>query len=99
MKKHKILVAVHETLIPPDKLDGHTEREIDEWRTEFDVVSHLKRAGHEVRCLGILDSLTELRAAIQDWRPDIVFNLLEEFAGIVSHDQHLVAFLELLRQP
>jgi len=99
MKKLKILVAVHETLIPPDTLAGHTDREIEEWRTEFDVVSHLKRAGHEVQCLGILDSLTELRAAIQDWRPDLVFNLLEEFAGIVSHDQHLVAFLELLHQP
>ncbi|MCZ8132496.1 MAG: hypothetical protein O9284_14525 [Steroidobacteraceae bacterium] len=99
MKKLRILVAVHETLIPPDSLDGYAEREIDEWRTEYDVVSHLKRAGHEVRCLGLLDSLTELRATIQDWKPDLVFNLLEEFDGIAKHDQHVVAFLELLRQP
>lgn len=99
MKKLRILVTVHETLIPPDSLEGHTQKEIDEWRTEYDVVSHLKRAGHEVRCLGLLDSLTELRAAIQDWQPHLVFNLLEEFDGIVKHDQHVVAFLELLRQP
>src|SRR4029077_17974795 len=32
-------------------------------------------------------------------KPDIVFNLLEEFDGIVTYDQHVVAFLELLRQP
>jgi D-alanine-D-alanine ligase len=99
MKKLRILVAVHESLIPPDSLAGHDEKEIDEWRTEFDVVSHLKRAGHEVRCIGLLDSLTELRATIQEWQPHIVFNLLEEFDGIVKHDQHVVAFLELLRQP
>jgi D-alanine-D-alanine ligase len=99
MKKLKVLVAVHATLIPPDSLKGHTAQEIAEWRTEFDVVSHLKRAGHDVQCVGILDSLGELRAAIQDGKPDVVFNLLEEFAGIVSHDQHLVAYLELLRQP
>jgi D-alanine-D-alanine ligase len=99
MKKLRILVAVHETLIPPDSLEGHTEKEIDEWRTEYDVVSHLKRAGHDVRCLGLLDSLTELRTTIHDWKPDIVFNLLEEFDGIAKHDQHVVAFLELLRQP
>jgi D-alanine-D-alanine ligase len=99
MKKLRILVAVHETLIPPDSLDGHSQKEIDEWRTEYDVVSHLKKAGHDVRCLGLLDSLTELRAAIQDWRPHLVFNLLEEFDGIVKHDQHVVAFLELMRQP
>ena len=99
MKKSRILVTVHESLIPPDSLAGHDQREIDEWRTEFDVVSHLKRAGHEVRCIGVLDSLTELRATIQDWKPHLVFNLLEEFDGIAKHDQHVVAFLELLRQP
>ena len=99
MKKLRILVAVHETLIPPDSLAGHTQSEIDEWRVEYDVVSHLKKAGHEVRCLGLLDSLTELRAAIDEWKPDLVFNLLEEFDGIAKHDQHVVAYLELLRQP
>jgi len=29
----------------------------------------------------------------------VVFNLLEEFNGIVTYDQHVVAFLELMRQP
>jgi D-alanine-D-alanine ligase len=99
MKKLRILVAVHETLIPPDSLAGHTQSEIDEWRVEYDVVTHLKAAGHEVRCQGVLDSLTELRAVIGEWRPDVVFNLLEEFDGIAKHDQHVVAYLELLRQP
>jgi len=37
-----------------------------------------------VRCIGVLDSLTELRGAIAGLgEPDIVFNLLEEFDGIV----------------
>jgi D-alanine-D-alanine ligase len=49
--------------------------------------------------MGVLDSLTELRSAIADWKPDVVFNLLEEFNGIVTYDQHVVAFLELMRQP
>jgi D-alanine-D-alanine ligase len=52
-----------------------------------------------VRALGVLDSITELRATIADWQPDVVFNLLEEFDGIVSYDQHVIAFLEMLRQP
>jgi D-alanine-D-alanine ligase len=99
MKKLRILVTVHESLIPPDSLQGHDDREINEWRTEYDVVSHLKRAGHDVRCIGLLDSLTELRATIQEWQPHLVFNLLEEFDGIAKQDQHVVAFLELLRQP
>lgn len=99
MKKLRTLVVVHASLVPPESLAGHSEKEIDEWRTEYDVTSTLRRIGHEVRCVGVLDSLTELRTSIAEWQPDIVFNLLEEFDGIVTYDQHVVAFLELLRQP
>jgi D-alanine-D-alanine ligase len=99
MKKQRVLVVVHASLVPPETLEGRAEKEIDEWRTEYEVISTLKKRGHEVRCLGVLDSLTELRSAVADWKPDIVFNLLEEFDGIVTYDQHVVAFLELLRQP
>ena len=49
--------------------------------------------------MGLSDSLSELRRAIIEWKPDIVFNLLEEFDGIVTYDQHVVAFLELMHQP
>ena len=99
MKRLRALVIVHSTLVPPDSLDGASPKEIEEWRTEYDVISHLKAAGHEVRPIGISDSLSELRRAILDWKPEIVFNLLEEFDGIVTYDQHVVAFLELMRQP
>lgn len=98
MKIQRVLVPVHSTLVPPDSLQGATEKEIDEWRTEYDVISHLKSSGYEVMPLGLSDSLSELRRAILDWKPDIVFNLLEEFDGIVTYDQHVVAYLELMRQ-
>jgi D-alanine-D-alanine ligase len=99
MSVRRVLVVVHQTLVPPDTLAGYNEKQIDEWRTEYDVVSTLKQAGSTVRALGVLDSLTELRSALLDWKPDVVFNLLEEFNGIVTYDQHVVAFLELMRQP
>lgn len=99
MKKQRVLVVVHSSLVPPESLEGHTEKEIGEWRTEYDVTATLRESGHDVHCLGVLDSLTEMRLAIAEWKPDIVFNLLEEFNGIVTYDQHVVAFLELLRQP
>jgi D-alanine-D-alanine ligase len=99
MKKQRALVVVHASLVPPQSLEGYTDKQIEEWRTEYDVITSLTKGGHEVRCIGVLDSLTELRAQVADWKPDIVFNLLEEFGGIVTYDQHVVAFLELLRQP
>src|ERR1700729_830571 len=99
MKKLRTLVVVHASLVPPENLEGHTEKEIEQWRTEYDVTSTLRKSGHDVRCVGVLDSLTDLRSEIADWKPDVVFNLLEEFDGIVTYDQHVVAFLELMRQP
>ena len=98
MAKQRILVLVHETLVPPDSLEGVREQDAAEYRTEYDVISCLRASGHEVRPIGIGDSLTELRATIQDWQPQVCFNLLEEFGGIVTYDQHVVAYLELLRQ-
>ncbi|MGE0030490.1 MAG: D-alanine--D-alanine ligase [Steroidobacteraceae bacterium] len=98
MAKQRILVLVHETLVPPDSLEGVREQDAAEYRTEYDVISCLRASGHDVRPIGIGDSLTELRATIQDWQPQVCFNLLEEFGGIVTYDQHVVAYLELLRQ-
>jgi D-alanine-D-alanine ligase len=99
MKPSRVLVVLHPSLMPPDSLEGRSDSEIEEWRTEYDVIQTLRASGHEVRALGVLDSITELRTTIAEWQPDVVFNLLEEFDGIVSYDQHVIAFLEMLRQP
>src|SRR3954465_8423262 len=99
MKPLRVLVLMHESLVPPQSLEGYSEKEIDEFRTELDVTRVLEKSGHEVRALGLLDNLADLRAAITNWKPDIAFNLLEEFQGIVTYDQHVVAFLELMRLP
>jgi len=99
MKSQRILVLMHETLVPPDTLRGYRQNQIDEFRTEYDVVQQLKASGYAVRCLGLGDNLDELTTTIKEWRPAVAFNLAEEFQSIVSHDQHVVSLLELLRQP
>lgn len=99
MKKLRVLVLTHESLVPPASLDGYSEQQVNEFRTEYDVMTVLGEAGHEVRVLGLYDNLADLRAAITEWKPGIAFNLLQEFQGIVTYDQHIVAYLELMRQP
>jgi D-alanine-D-alanine ligase len=98
-KPLRVLVLVHETLVPPEDASGYTDEQIDEWRTEYDVTTSLRAMGHEVRVIGLGDNLAELRSTILDWKPDVAFNLLEEFQGIVTYDQYVVAFLELMRLP
>jgi len=99
MKPLRVLVLMHESLVPPESLKGLSEKAIDEFRTEYDVMDCLRKAGHDVRALGLLDNLGDLRSAITEWKPDVAFNLMEEFQGIVTYDQHVVAFLELMKQP
>ena len=55
--------------------------------------------GHELYKLGVRDELRPLRRSIEAWKPDIVFNLLEEFKGEAVYDQNVVAFLELAGMP
>jgi D-alanine-D-alanine ligase len=99
MKKLRVLVLVHPDLIPPESSKGYSEREINVWKTEYDVVSTLRAAGHEVRPLGVQDELRPIRDAIDEWKPDVVFNLLEQFQGEVIYDQNVASYLELTRVP
>lgn len=100
MKKPlRVLVLLHPTLVPPDSLRGLPADEVSRIKTEYDVVSTLRSLGHEVRVLGVQDELNPIRIAAEEWHPDIVFNLLEEFHGISDFDAHVVSYLELLRLP
>jgi D-alanine-D-alanine ligase len=90
---------MHPSLVPPDSLKGQPPEEVHRWKTEFGVVSTLRKLGHEVRPLGVQDELNPIRLAAEDWKPDVVFNLLEEFLGVSDFDSHVVSYLELLKLP
>ena len=55
--------------------------------------------GHEVRVLGLHDELGAIRPTVGLFKPHIVFNLMEAFAGVTTFDQNVVSYLELLRLP
>ena len=98
MKRLRILVLMHEDLVPPDPFNGQ-DASGAEWKTEYDVVSTLRKLGHDVKPLGVKSDLGVLRSAIEDWKPHIAFNLLEEFDGVAVYDQNVVSYLELLHVP
>ena len=98
MKPLRVLVLVHEDLVPPDTADG-VDLGTVEWRTEYEVVTTLRELGHEVRPLGVQHELAVIRHAVDDWKPHIAFNLLEEFSGVAIYDQNVVSYLELLKVP
>ncbi len=99
MKRLRVLVLMHPDLIPPDSTKGYSEQEINEWKTEYDVVTTLRGAGHDVRPLGVQDELKPIRDEVENWKPDVVLTLLEEFQGEAIYDQNVASFLELMRVP
>lgn len=99
MKPLRVLVLVHPDLVPPDSIKGYTEQQINEWKTEYDVVRTLRRAGHEVRPLGVHDELKPIRDELESFKPDVVLTLLEQFRGEAIYDQNVASFLELMHVP
>jgi D-alanine-D-alanine ligase len=97
-RKLRVLLLVHRDLIPP----AHpTAAEIQDapWAAEYQVATTLQSMGHEVRYVGLYDHIGDLRTAVWDFKPQLAFNLAEEFDGVAHYDQNIVSFLELMKVP
>ena len=101
MNSLRVLVLLHRDLVPPATIAGMTDDELARvpWKTEFDVVATLRESGHGVTPLGVSGELKTIRDAIQDVKPHIAFNMLEEFDDVALFDTHVVSYLELMKQP
>jgi D-alanine-D-alanine ligase len=99
MKRTRVLVLLHPEQVPPDSIKGYSEQDILAFKTGYDIVNTLRKARHEVRVLGVQHELRPIRAEIDSFQPDIVFNLLEEFHGDPTYDQNVASYLELIRIP
>ena len=99
MRRLRVLVLMHPDFVPPDSTDGYTARQINEWKTEYDVVSTLRAAGHDVRPLGAQEEIKPVREEIESFKPHVVFTLLEQFHNEPTYDQHVASYLELMQIP
>ena len=91
MTHKRVLVLTH----PRHRPDRSPSRE----GTERDVWLALKRLGHSVHVAGVNDDLASLEHELEDFKPDIVFNLMEEFLSEAVYDFHIVSYLETLEVP
>ncbi|MBD3320547.1 MAG: ATP-grasp domain-containing protein [Chitinivibrionales bacterium] len=95
MRKLTITVLMDIACIPSespgDKTTEHT--------TEYHVVTALKELGHRVHILGVGDRVEPIIAGLTENRPDLVFNLTEQFRNDRRMDKHIAGLLELLKIP
>lgn len=99
MKKLRVLCLTHEEFVPPEHVPANQNFHHEGWRTEYYVLSTLKKLGHEAILLGVRSDLELIRKTVEEFRPDIIFNLLEEFHDQPMYDQNVVSFLELIPVP
>ena len=98
-RKLRIILLCHETLVPPETVEGMTDAQVAPFKTEFDVYVTLREMGHSVWPLGIGSDLGVIKTAVEHLKPHVAFNLLEEFAGVGVFDAHVVSYLEMIHLP
>lgn len=97
-KRLTVVMMADERLLPSGDLASFSEKQRLLRKTEFDVKKAVEDLGHQLIPVGFSDDLSTIRGALDAHKPDIVFNLAEEFHGIGHFDQHVVSYLELRRQ-
>jgi len=84
----------------PRALDWDPAQTAEEMSTaveELDLIARsLRDRGHTVEIANIADSLTGLLEAIDSFKPDAIFNLVEFFGDDPAHEMHVAGVFELL---
>lgn len=99
MKPLKVLILLHPEQIPPENIKDLSAQKLLDFKTEISVMAALRKNRHEFKAIGVQDELKPIREEIENWKPDVVFNLLEEFHGNTAYDQNVASYLELLQIP
>jgi D-alanine-D-alanine ligase len=94
-----VLVLLETGQRPPDDLSTLTEQQRYDFKMEIDVLRTLRALGHEARVLEVREELGPIRQMLFEWKPHVVFNLIEAFFGLRELDHHIASYLELNRVP
>jgi D-alanine-D-alanine ligase len=94
-----VLVLVDLAAPPPDNQDYSEDLKSEDWKTEANVLSALRRLGHRARLVGVHNDISPILSAVREARPDLVFNLCEAFRGDRQYEPSVVGLLELLNLP
>jgi D-alanine-D-alanine ligase len=96
-RKRKLKVLALFDAMSPESLqhDLKTYLEVEERKTEADVLKALGELGHTVEHLAIYDDLDVLRQKLQAFEPNVIFNLADQFKNNRGFDQNIAAFLAM----
>jgi D-alanine-D-alanine ligase len=94
-KKLKILALFD--AISPTTIDQDLSAELktDDWKTEAHILKALNELGYPTEHLAIFDDLDLVQQKLQQFKPDLIFNLADQFKNNRAFDQNIVSFLAM----
>ncbi|MFL6513515.1 MAG: hypothetical protein ACJ8M1_00660 [Chthoniobacterales bacterium] len=98
-KKLKVLVLSDGTHPTAVDQDFSKELKTSEWKTEANVMAALETLGHSAEHLALFDDVDLLRQKMETFKPDVLFNLVEQFNNNPAFDQNIVSFFEMQGLP
>ena len=98
-KKLKVLLVFDSPYSTPRGYDFKKEFKDWDWMAEDDVYRALKANGHEIRLLGIYNDIHILLEEIREYKPDVVFNLIEVFRQESHFEKNIAWLLQMLDVP
>jgi D-alanine-D-alanine ligase len=99
MRRSLKVLALLDLVEPPSSADLAKELETEDWITEAHVLDALSSLGHEYSIFGLYDDVRPLIDTITRDKPDVVFNLIEQFDGKRWLDKSVAGILDLLNVP
>ncbi len=100
MKKKLRVLALFDAIRPTTiDQDLSAEMKTDDWKTEANVLGALKVLNYPTEHLAIFDDLDLLRQKVESFKPDVIFNLADQFKNNRGFDQNIVSFLEMQGVP
>ncbi len=96
-RRLNIKVLVDRGVIPQE--DPQFEKDEESTVTEYHVIGALRHLGHDVTALGVGHDVVSVANTLTADKPNIVFNLTEQFRGDRKQDKNVAAVLEMLDIP
>jgi D-alanine-D-alanine ligase len=99
--KRKLKVLALFDAIRPTKIDQDlsVEMKTEDWKTEANVMAALGALGYTAEHVALFDDLDLLRQKIENFAPDAIFNLADQFKNNRGFDQNIVSLLEMQGVP
>ena len=99
MKNLKVILLYDSESPFPEERDFKECLKGSDWNSEISVYKALIKLGYTVKPIGFYNNIRYIIKIVNEFKPDVVFNLAEAYLGEYYYDRNIPALIELLQVP